>query len=166
MKVLSLQCHEGHVFEGWFASHEDFDMQQTKGLLTCPLCNDARIVKLPSAPRLNLGHSSAIQNLPVQAGDPAQASSDGLSQAVTETVPHARVQDMQATWMKMVRHVMANTEDVGMRFAQEARKIHQGQAPERAIRGQATRAETEALREEGIDILTLPIPAVLKEPLQ
>jgi hypothetical protein len=73
---------------------------------------------------------------------------------------------MQAAMLKMVRHVMANTEDVGNRFAEEARKIHHGEAQERSIRGQASREETEALLDEGIDILPLPVPAGLKEPLQ
>ncbi len=75
-------------------------------------------------------------------------------------------QHLQAAWMKMVRHVMANTEDVGARFAEEARKIHYGEAEHRNIRGQASREETQALLDEGIDILPLPVPAGLKEPLQ
>jgi hypothetical protein len=63
---------------------------------------------------------------------------------------------MQAAWLKMVRHVMANTEDVGERFAEEARKIHYGETEERGIRGQASREETEALLDEGIGVLPLP----------
>lgn len=134
MKVLDLQCSHGHVFEGWFASHEDYESQRERGLLTCPVCEDAQVSKMLSAPRLILA----------------------------QTPP----QQMQAAMLKMVRHVMANTEDVGNRFAEEARKIHHGQAQERSIRGQASREETEALLDEGIDILPLPVPAGLKEPLQ
>ncbi len=134
MKVLDLQCSHGHVFEGWFASHDDYESQRERGLLTCPVCEDAQVNKMLSAPRLNLA----------------------------QTPP----QQMQAAMLKMVRHVMANTEDVGNRFAEEARKIHHGQAQERSIRGQASREETEALLDEGIDILPLPVPAGLKEPLQ
>lgn len=134
MKVLDLQCSHGHVFEGWFASHEDYESQRERGLLTCPVCEDAQVNKMLSAPRLNLA----------------------------QTPP----QQMQAAMLKMVRHVMANTEDVGNRFAEEARKIHHGEAQERSIRGQASREETEALLDEGIDILPLPVPAGLKEPLQ
>ena len=134
MKVLDLQCSHGHVFEGWFASHEDYESQRERGLLTCPVCEDAQVSKMLSAPRLNLA----------------------------QTPP----QQMQAAMLKMVRHVMANTEDVGNRFAEEARKIHHGEAQERSIRGQASREETEALLDEGIDILPLPVSAGLKEPLQ
>ena len=158
MKVLNLQCGEGHGFEGWFASHDDYDDQCARGLLTCPVCNSAEVSKLPSAPRLNLGAESPRAQ--VSAGVPAEAAA--ASQALAQVSP----QQLQAAWMKMVRHVMANTEDVGAQFAEEARKIHYGEREERNIRGQASRAETEALLEEGIDILPLPLPAGLKEPLQ
>ena len=68
--------------------------------------------------------------------------------------------------MAVTRHIIANTDDVGSQFAEEARKMHYGEAQERAIRGQATRAETESLIDEGIAVLSLPWPDVLKGPLQ
>ncbi len=73
---------------------------------------------------------------------------------------------LQAAWMKAVAQVMAQTEDVGERFAEEARRIHYGEADERGIRGQATREETQALLEEGVAVLPLPVPPALKGPLQ
>ena len=154
MKVLDLQCSHGHAFEGWFASHEDYESQRDRGLLTCPVCNAAEVTKMPSAPRLNLGHEAPANPAPLAASAP--------SQDVAQLSP----QQMQAAWMKMVRHVMANTEDVGTKFAEEARKIHHGETENRNIRGQASREETEALLDEGIEILPLPVPAGLKEPLQ
>lgn len=156
MKVLNLQCRHGHAFEGWFASHDDFESQQERGLLTCPVCNEAEVSKMPSAPRLNLGQSAPTDSAAV----PATAS------AAVQDVAQLAPQQLQAAWMKMVRHVMAHTEDVGTRFAEEARKIHHGEAENRNIRGQASREETEALLDEGIEILPLPVPAGLKEPLQ
>ena len=151
MKVLDLQCRHGHSFEGWFASQADYDDQRGRGLVTCPVCSDGEVSKMLSAPRLNLG---------VSGPDPTTSSSNAAP------VGHAAPQQLQAAWMQMVRHVMANTEDVGPQFADEARKIHYGETEERSIRGQATREETEALLDEGIDILPLPVPAGLKEPLQ
>jgi len=156
MKVLNLQCRHGHAFEGWFASHEDFESQQEQGLLSCPVCNEAEVSKMPSAPRLNLGQSAPAGGAAV----PAAAS------APVQDVAQLAPQQLQAAWMKMVRHVMAHTEDVGPQFAEEARKIHHGEAENRHIRGQASREETQALLDEGIDILPLPVPAGLKEPLQ
>ncbi|WP_019428586.1 DUF1178 family protein [Limnohabitans sp. Rim47] len=172
MKVLDLQCPQGHSFEGWFGSQDDYDAQRARGLVTCPVCNDSDIVKMLSAPRLNLGHGGA----PVSSKAETEAK-DNASPAATPALPdpadpHRQrpdlhgLQQMQAAMMNMVRHVMANTEDVGPQFAEEARKIHYGEREERNIRGQATREETEALLEEGIDVMPLPVPENLKGPLQ
>lgn len=158
MKVLDLQCAHGHAFEGWFSSEEDFHDQLSGELLECPLCGDRTIAKLPSAPRLNLGGSSAGEGARGGA-DPALPRGDN---AVASLPPAA----MQAAWMQMVRRVMAQTEDVGERFAEEARRMHYGESEERGIRGQATREQTEELLDEGIAVMPLPIPAGLKEPLQ
>ena len=159
MKVLDLQCRHGHAFEGWFASQEDYESQRERGLLACPVCNDAEVSKKLSAPRLNLGRSA----------EPAVSVPDAPKSAASAPEPPAMPalpQELQAAMLKMVRHVMAHTEDVGTRFAEEARKIHYGESDNRNIRGQASREETEALLDEGIDILPLPLPAGLKEPLQ
>ena len=162
MKVLDLQCRHGHAFEGWFASQGDYESQRERGLLTCPVCNDAEVSKKLSAPRLNLGRS------PEPAAPVAEAPQAQPAATATPALPAmpALPQELQAAMLKMVRHVMANTEDVGKQFAEEARKIHYGEAENRNIRGQASREETEALLDEGIDILPLPLPAGLKEPLQ
>jgi len=151
MKVLDLQCSHRHSFEGWFASEDDFQGQLGRGQVECPLCGDSGISKMPSAPRLNLG-ASQPQLPPPSSGNQQVMSMPDVS--------------MQAAWMKMVRHVMASTEDVGERFPEEARKIHYGESQERGIRGQASLQETEALMEEGIGVLPLPIPKALKETLQ
>jgi hypothetical protein len=146
MKVLNLQCSHHHAFEGWFGSEEEFQSQLQRGLVECPMCGDTAVAKLPTAPRLNLG-----------AQPEPQARQDVVS------VPDAA---LQKAWLQMVRHVMANTEDVGERFAEEARRIHYGETEERGIRGQASAEETQALLEEGIGVLPLPIPKALKGPVQ
>lgn len=147
MKVLDLQCAHQHLFEGWFASEEDFQSQLSRGLVECPLCGNSTIAKRLSAPRLNLGASQ-----PTAAGLPS-----------TTLSPNA---EMQARWLNMLRHVVANTDDVGERFAEEARRIHHGEADARAIRGKATLEETSALQDEGIAVLPLPLPDALKNTLQ
>ena len=144
MKVIDLRCHNGHGFEGWFASDDDFLDQNGRRLIACPLCDDTLIVRLPSTPRLNLS---------------------GAREAEPAPQPPPQL-EAQAQWMKVVRHVLAHTEDVGERFADEARRIHYGEAAERGIRGQATPGEREALRDEGIEVMPLPLPAALKGPLQ
>ena len=75
-------------------------------------------------------------------------------------------QALQAAWLHMVRRVMANTEDVGQRFAEEARRMHYGESEARGIRGQATAEQTEALLDEGIAVMPLPVPDGFKDTLQ
>lgn len=154
MKVLDLQCPHRHVFEGWFASEEDFASQLGRGLVACPMCGDTAVAKMLSAPRLNLGSGRDV-------GAPRQKVLE-----VQEVVSGGTEQVLQAAWIKVARQIMAQTDDVGPRFAEEARKIHYGETPERGIRGQASREETRALLEEGIAVLPLPLSEALKEPLQ
>ncbi|GAB3625484.1 hypothetical protein PTE30175_02770 [Pandoraea terrae] len=148
MKVFDLRCAHDHTFEGWFGSEDDFVSQQDRGLVTCPICGDTAVTRLPSAPRLNLSGATARK--------PAVGTDD----------PARTKQQLQALWMKAVRRVLANTEDVGDRFAEEARRIHYDEAPERSIRGSATLEETQALAEEGIEVMPLPLPEGLKDTLQ
>lgn len=169
MKVLDLQCRQGHRFEGWFGSQEDYDTQRVRGLLTCPVCQDSDITKMLSAPRLNLGHAQAPH--PPQDGESdlnrTTATADTPTLAMPSGAPLEAVETLaqvQAAVLQMVRRVVANSEDVGPRFAEEARKIHYGEREVRSIRGQASPDETEALLEEGIEVVSLP--PVFSGPLQ
>lgn len=163
MKVLNLRCANGHGFEGWFASDDDYMDQNGRRLIECPLCSDSVVSRLPSAPRLNLSGARAPQ-----AATPAPGASDKPASAAPAALPVAPAQpaDMQAAWMQTVRHLMANTEDVGPRFALEARRMHYGETETRAIRGQASPQEREALLDEGIETVAIAVPAALKGPLQ
>jgi hypothetical protein len=145
MKVLNLRCANGHGFEGWFASDEEFMEQNGRGLIECPLCADRIVSRLPSAPRLNLSGQREPE-VPTPATEPAP--------------------QLQAQWMQAVRKMLDTTDDVGERFPVEARRIHYGEIEARGIRGQATPDERRALIEEGIEVMSLPMPAALKGPLQ
>jgi hypothetical protein len=184
MKVLDLQCGQQHTFEGWFGSEDDFQSQLTRDLVQCPMCGNAQITKKLSAPRFNLGKAVA----PTSASESATASkneantapaSSASTELVAQTAKSSQTQQvaqrpnlptevaeaMQAAWLEVAKHVMANTEDVGSSFTSEARKIHYGEADERAIRGHATPDQTMELLEEGIDVMPMPIPESLKRPL-
>jgi hypothetical protein len=158
MKVLDLQCPQQHAFEGWFASEDDFQSQLARGLVECPLCASKSVHKMPSAPRLNLNHGVA----PVAAA-PAQTTSAAAPAA--EVVVPGNSQE-QAMFLHALRHVVANTENVGERFADEARRMHYGEAEPRSIRGQASPRQTRELIDEGIDVMPLHLPEALKETLQ
>ena len=182
MLVVDLHCAHGHHFEGWFASSDDLVSQQARGLVSCPVCGDHEVVRRPSAPHLNVSHLKA-EPLPSagrgRSHSPSPKVSEPLSGAGAGAAPAVRaagddaaqnaeaaLQALQAAYLQVVRHVVTHTEDVGERFADEARSIHHGDAPERAIRGQTSPEEREALREEGIEVMSLPIPEGLKGPLQ
>jgi hypothetical protein len=166
MKVLDLQCAHQHVFEGWFGSEDDFQGQLARGLVQCPLCGDAAITKRLSAPRLNLGavNTGPREEVPTNPGDKAASAKAEISH---ELVASPQLpQELMAAWMAMAKRLVANTADVGDKFAEEARKIHYGETEERGIRGRATRDETEALLEEGIAVMPFMLPEGLKGPLQ
>jgi hypothetical protein len=146
MKVFNLRCVDDHRFEGWFGSEDDYVSQNERGLVECPVCGERDVTRLPSAPRLNLSSGGSATT--------AERPTQEVTQAAT----------LQQAWMQAVRRIVAETEDVGERFPEEARRIHYGEVPERAIRGRASRDETAALHDEGIEVM--PLPPLLKEPLQ
>ena len=159
MKVYDLGCEHGHRFEGWFGSAQDFDAQQAGALLECPLCGSRTVRRLPSAARLNLSQARHGLSEAGRAGEQTGAVPAGAA-------PGADVRALQAAWLRLARHVMAVTEDVGERFADEARRIHYDEAPARPIRGVATPRQAAELADEGIEALRLPLPHSAKEPLQ
>ena len=144
MIIFDLTCGHGHRFEGWFASAEDFERQAKAVLVRCPVCDDASVVRVPSA-KVHVGRATA---------DAPRAA----EVAETETVA-----GLPEDLIKKLREIVRNTENVGQRFPEEARKIHYEEVPPRAIRGQASKDDADALREEGIDFASLP-PFLTRDP--
>jgi hypothetical protein len=138
MIVFDLTCSAQHRFEGWFRSAEDFAAQQARGLVSCPHCGSSDVRRQPSAVHVAAG--------PVTAAVPAS----------TEPTGAAAVHPL-AMLKAVVDTMVRNSEDVGKRFAEEARRIHYHEAPVRAIRGQASADDCSALRDEGIDFVSLPL---------
>ncbi|MFN7086849.1 MAG: DUF1178 family protein [Burkholderiales bacterium] len=143
MIVFDLSCANDHRFEGWFASSEDFERQLDEKLLVCPLCGNGEIVRLPPAPHVNTAASRAEERAQHK---PAAAA------------PQQYVNLGGEMLTKLIDYVVRSTEDVGRAFPEEARKIHYREAPERHIRGTASAREIQELREEGIDVVALPVP--------
>ena len=149
MKVLDLHCGNGHTFEGWFGSGDDFLAQSAQGQVACPACGNAQITKKLSAPRLNLGAARPEELLPVPAPLTAVRSD------VTVTT----------AWMHAAKALLASTDDVGSQFAQEARRIHYGESEARGIRGTSTPDEAMELLDEGLAILPYALPEAFKGSL-
>jgi hypothetical protein len=142
MIVFELICAAEHRFEGWFASAEEYARQEAGGLLACPLCASADIRKLPSA-RIRAPATPDPGNSGPTSGPPR---------------PAAAAAGKEMTVASFLEHVLATAEDVGRAFPEEARKIHYEESPRRPIRGVATREEARDLADEGIPVVSLPIP--------
>jgi hypothetical protein len=136
MIVFELICRERHRFEGWFASGDDFTAQQNRGLLSCPVCGGAHVEKLPTAKIRK--QQEAEPTAPAVASPPREAGKPETS--------------------RILDYILTHSEDVGKKFAEEARRIYHQEAPQRSIRGVATRAEADDLSEEGVPVFSLPIP--------
>jgi len=132
----SLCCDNAHMFEGWFSESADYDQQIKRGLLTCPVCDSASISKSLMAPAVSTARKQEAKK---------QMAMDLARQEVM-----AKLRDT-------VANIRANSEDVGEKFPEEARKIHYGEADARGIIGQASLGEVKDLLDEGIDIAPLPI---------
>lgn len=142
MIVYELGCAGGHRFEGWFASSAEFERQRDEKLLVCPICNNDAIERVPHASYVNRG-----------AVEKEKATPRANARAGT----HYTNVDAEAL-AKLVDAIIENTEDVGAAFPEEARRIHYREAPDRHIRGTASPREVEALRDEGIDVVAVPVP--------
>jgi len=159
MKVFDLQCSAHHSFEGWFGSEADFVDQLARQLVQCPVCGDAQIEKLLSAPRLNLGRAQLPQTESADSAVPAVTSVNDVALAAPQT-------EVTQALLRMAKAMLEQTQDVGSQFAEEARKIHYGESEARAIRGQATPQQTRELLEEGVQVIPFVLPESLKGPLQ
>ncbi len=131
-----LHCDQGHEFEGWFSSSNDYDEQHQRSLLTCPQCNSSNIAKALMAPSV-------------------PASTKGKDMVPMAT-PHPVPAEMVAKIRQLKREIEKNADNVGERFPEEARKIHYGEAEARGIYGKASHEEAAGLAEEGIEFLPLP----------
>lgn len=152
MIKYALTCAEAHAFESWFASSDAYETQVKRGFVVCPTCGSDRVSKQLMAPALRTRRISDpdAREAP-RADEPAPAPATELA------LLSERDRMLRAMLREVRAQVMANTEDVGATFAEEARKIHYGEAEQRSIRGEASLAEAQALHEEGITVMPVPM---------
>jgi hypothetical protein len=143
MVIYNLLCKKKHRFEGWFPSFEDYQKQADKKLISCPTCGTTKVEKVP--------HACAVH---VKKEPPAPAAKKPEATPPAPPTP-AEFKEML---IKVHHYVKQNFEDVGSKFAEEARQIHKGLAAERPIHGTATVQETRDLAEEGVPFVALPKP--------
>ena len=142
MIVIDVKCRKGHVFEGWFKDNASFDEQIEAGALACPECGDTDTSRALMAPNLNGMRKGKDDDAPNAAMSPQD---------------HTIREYVEALY-KLKKHVEENSDDVGEKFPEEARKIHYGEEEPRSIHGEATPEEAEELFEEGVDFQRIPWP--------
>tara|TARA_B100000902_G_C26782063_1_gene655562 strand:+ start:68 stop:499 length:432 start_codon:yes stop_codon:yes gene_type:complete len=136
MILFDLNCDNGHTFEAWFASSEEYEKQTKKKLINCPLCNSNKIKKALMAPNLK-GTKKSNKNL-------------------EQKKAHEESRKINRKIKELKKFVEKNTEDVGKSFTEEAKKIYYGETKPRSIRGETTKEQAKELLEEGIPIAKLP----------
>ncbi len=177
MRVFNLACARGHTFEGWFTSGDDYIRQSAAGMIACPLCDSTDIEKKLSAPavlRGGVSRSSALEERAAEMSAKADEMSSKVSPPATNPTSGADASSTVMAHMladprfaqiraELAKHVRENTVNVGERFADEARAMHYKEKPQQNIRGQASRAETLELLEEGIDVMPIPFKVDLPD---
>lgn len=138
-----LQCSQRHAFDGWFASSDAYDRQVKLSLVTCPYCGTAEVEKAIMAPR-------------IASSEPRRDAAPAEEPVLATNQPVPELGEMISLIRRMRQHVEANAENVGPRFADEARKIHYEEAERRSIYGEASAEDARALVEEGIEVHALP----------
>jgi hypothetical protein len=151
MIKYALACDRAHEFESWFPSSDAYETQVKRGLVTCPVCNSGKVAKQIMAPSLGRKDQAARD----------QARKDTPPAAAAEPQPvvvlSEKEREMRAMLKAFREQVAKTAENVGDRFADEARKMHYGEAEGRSIYGAANLDEARALIEEGIEVLPLPL---------
>lgn len=143
MILFDLKCSQGHRFEGWFRNGAAYEAQAAAHAITCPLCGDAQVEKAPMAPAIAKGGRTRDR----EESPAAPAIPDAAQEAQGEILRQLR---------ELRSQVEKNADYVGEQFAEEARKIHYGEAEGRAIYGETSIEQAEALREEGVPIARIP----------
>jgi hypothetical protein len=128
MILFDLRCKDGHAFEAWFRDGAAYEDQAAAGDLACPVCGSGEVTKALMAPAVN----------------------------ARPTINAGQATEMMRAWRRVQDHIEKNFDHVGPKFAEEARKIHYGEAEKRSIYGEASKAEAKELRDEGIDVNQIP----------
>ena len=163
----ALKCADDHGFESWFQSADAFDALNESGMVTCPGCGSAQISKAVMAPRVRPARSQAAPLLPVPGTEvttqPSPADSAPSAEAKRPDRPlSAPASQTEAKLAQLRKHVEKNSDYVGLGFAAEARKMHDGETPLRSIYGEARLEEAKKLLEDGVPVAPLPFIPVRK----
>lgn len=164
MILYALRCADGHQFDAWFRNGDAYDAQAAAGDVLCPVCGSARVAKAPMAPRIGKSRAALEDNREAAAKDrrEAAATEDDAAAPVPANEPQSPAEttvapaEIRQALAALRAQVEARCDYVGERFPEEARRMHYNETPARPIYGEATRAEAEALEEEGVALRRIP----------
>jgi hypothetical protein len=150
MIVFDLTCDKKHVFEAWFKDSATFERQSKKRLVSCAVCGSTHVRKAPMAPRISTGGEAP-------APEPIAAKAPPAPRATLATDPMAaKAAELASQLRELRKQIEKNSEYVGPRFAEAARKIHYGEAEKRSIYGEASDEDARELTEEGVEFARVP----------
>ncbi len=152
----SLVCDAAHEFDGWFRDSATFDAQASSGVVVCPYCHSTKIAKAVMAPHVARKFFSRASVEEKDGPSFARREDEGKEESRPVALLDERHAQLRAMIRELRESIVASTEDVGERFPSEARKIQDGDAEPRPIRGRASLAEAKSLLEDGIEILPFP----------
>ena len=155
MIKYALLCESGHAFESWFSDSESFDTQAKRGFVECPVCQSKQVTKALMAPAVSTSRRREAIRESAEA-IPAPAPAPIAAPPAPVALLDERQQQMRAMIRELHQKLTENSVDVGDKFPEEARRMHDGETPQRSIRGQATLEEAKALVEDGIPVLPIP----------
>jgi hypothetical protein len=157
MILYNLRCEKDHLFESWFRDSATYDAQAAASDVQCPVCGSTKVEKAIMAPRLaksaGRNRSAPADTAEKTIAAPETGVTGTTAKAVREVEQSAK---LRRTLLELRRQVEENFDYVGPEFAEEARKIHYGETEERAIYGETSDDEAEALEEEGVSVRRLP----------
>jgi hypothetical protein len=151
-----VRCSRDHEFDGWFKDSAAFDRQTKRGLVECPVCGDTDVSRALMAPAVARKGSARIAEVPAAPSAPSAPAAPSAPTAPVVSAGGQMPAQMRAMLQRLRTEIERNCDYVGPQFAEEARKIHRGESDKRGIYGEATREQSEALAEEGIEVGTIP----------
>ena len=155
MILYTLRCAEGHEFESWFKDSKTYERQEKRALIPCPSCGSAKVTRALMTPRIGKGGKAGAVEVAAPAEAAAAPAAPTADQQMTALAQHMP-KEMRETLLKLRQQVEKNCDYVGGNFAEEARKIHYGEADKRGIYGETSDKEAKALVEEGIEFGRVP----------
>jgi hypothetical protein len=153
----SLACERQHVFESWFQNSAAYDRQAARGLVTCPLCGSAKVEKAIMAPSLGRAARKGAAAAPAAPAAPETPAAPASEEKTPVAMVSPEEREVRAKLRELRDHLTKNSDYVGQKFPEEARKMHYGEVEHRSIYGEASAEDAKALHEEGIEFHPLPV---------